>query len=311
MQVVEPGPPLQVRRPGHLLGRRLHRQRRVGEPPGAPGGRREPAGEPAPAEHHRQPAHLGTGRRVLRVAGGVEHGDVPGRRAAGVHQGPHRRPDAVRTDEEVCRLGGAVGEHRRHRAAGAVRVGQAGAVADVDAAAERLGVQGAVQVRAPHRQAGRPPGRRMAGRQGTQELAGPAAELDHGGREPRGADDVLGVDGAQSVEAVDLHAEPRADVPCGRRVGLVDGRLDAHPLQRHGGHRAGDPAADDDRSRHAGHLRIGAPVAGGGSWAGIPSHLAAGVHPISAWRPRAGAPRPARLPASPRATGTRERGGHP
>jgi hypothetical protein len=184
------------------------------------------AGQPRLGQRGRETEQAG----VLRAGGGR------------VDEGAHRGADAVRADQDVGALLGAVVEAGGDAVTGVLGGHQPLAVPGADTAAGGLVVQRPVQLAAPDEA-----GRRQAGRQGdlAERLAVRAVQdgAAHGGADP--ADDVAGADRVEGVDSVGGQAQAAADAVGGDVVRLADAGFDARALKRHGRGRAGDATADD------------------------------------------------------------------
>src|SRR5215203_3306205 len=117
----------------------------------------------------------------------------------------------------------------------------------------RLVSQRPVEVGPLERLADHAVGKRPAVRDGAEVLAGAALDLHARRRETFVHHEILGVDGAQGVEAVAGEGQESAGVVRAARVRFVDDRVYTGALQRHCGDRSGYATTDDQGPLRATH----------------------------------------------------------
>src|SRR5918998_3966730 len=206
------------------------------------------------AKDHPERARFGQNTHVAGVSSDVEHRDVagPGRRR--IDDAAGAGVDAVGPDQEVSHGLGAVLEPRRYAA---VRLGlginEPLAVLDEGAPPDRLIAQCPVEVGPLEGLADRAIGQLPTEGDLAEVLAGTVLDRHAWRGEALGQHEVMGVDGAQGVQAVAGEGQESADVIGAARVRLVDDRVHSSLPQRHRGDRSGDTSADDQGFLRAAH----------------------------------------------------------
>ena len=197
----------------------------------------EVAEEAAPPED--EVRHPGLARQVQAagVAAGVEQADVAGARGIRINDCPGTGPEPVGADQQVALGARTVGERGPYPCRRALGGVEALAVLHGDTPAYGLVAQYLVEIGSRdrtgrHRERGEFP----ATTADERHLRGVHAEVAHR---------VAQVEDVEGRQAVDGQREERPDAVGAVAVSLVDNRVDAGPLQRHRGHRTGDPATND------------------------------------------------------------------
>lgn len=191
----------------------------VGEPPGLsiPGGDQSEGGA-ASEDQFVGAGDQGPPGQDGCSARGVEQTGRDGVRRRGVDEPADGRTDAVAADQQVAGDCLTVVEHDRDIVAGLVRVGDAAAVPQLDAAVGDLAAQGVGEVGTPERAADRPVGERPAGSCRPEVLARAAAHVQPWRGESGVHGALVSTEKAQRVDAVrrerEEHAAPDAVFTC-------------------------------------------------------------------------------------------------
>src|SRR5215211_7824509 len=205
-------------------------------------------------EDHTERSRLGRDAHAFGVPTDVEHRDIAGPRRGRVDDPAGTGVNAVGPDQEVSFGFGSVLEPRRDAA---VRYGlsihQPFAVLDAGTAPDRLVTQRPVEVGALEGLADHALGESSAVGHVTEVFAGAALDRHTRRGEALGQHEVVGVDGAQGVQAVAGEGQESAGVVRTASVRFVDDRVYSGAPERHRGHRSGDAPADNEDLLRASH----------------------------------------------------------